>query len=119
VARKHFGVFEGPICENVSIFRRLSQGCFVAQSKPDKENSQENNTKVQSGKPLHEAIPDAAASIFCLAKGSPEVSRHIANEAVNGHLRDAVPDDCVHGFSQWAERWFVDTLEVQLCFSRC
>jgi hypothetical protein len=56
---------------------------------------------------------------FALAKGFPEVSRHIANEAVNGHLRDAVPDHCVHGFSQRAEWWFVDTLEVQLCFSRC
>ena len=54
-----------------------------------------------------------------LAKGSPEVSGHIANEAVNGRLRDAVPYDCVHGFSQWTERWFVQTVEVQLRFSRC
>ena len=36
-----------------------------------------------------------------LAKGFPEVSRHIANEAVNGRLRDPVPYYCVHGFSQW------------------
>ena len=54
-----------------------------------------------------------------LAKGFPEVSRHIANEAVNGRLRDAVPYYCVHGFSQWTERWFVETVEVQLRFSRC
>jgi hypothetical protein len=53
-----------------------------------------------------------------LAKGFPEVSRHIANEAVNGRLRDAVPYYCVHGFSQWAKRWFVETVEVQLRFSR-
>ena len=38
---------------------------------------------------------------------------------MNGHLRDAVPDHCVHGFSQRAERWFVETVEVQLRFSRC
>jgi hypothetical protein len=54
-----------------------------------------------------------------LAKGFPEVSRHIANEAVNGRLRDAVPYYCGHGFSQWTERWFVETVEVQLRFSRC
>lgn len=47
VARKHFGVFEDPVCENVSIFRRLSQGRFVAQSKPDNEEAQENKTPTQ------------------------------------------------------------------------
>jgi hypothetical protein len=47
VARKHFGVFEDPVCENVSIFRRLSQGRFVAQSKPDNEKAQENKTRTQ------------------------------------------------------------------------
>jgi hypothetical protein len=26
---KALGAFEDPVCENVSIFRRLSQGCFV------------------------------------------------------------------------------------------
>jgi hypothetical protein len=39
VARKHFGVFEDPVCENVSIFRRLSQSRFVAQGKPDNEKA--------------------------------------------------------------------------------
>jgi hypothetical protein len=56
---------------------------------------------------------------FRLAKGFPEVLRHIANEAVNRRFRDAVSDYCVHGFSQQAERWFVETFEVQLCFSPC
>jgi hypothetical protein len=45
VARKHFGVFEDPVCENVLNFRRLSQGRFVAQSKSDHEKAQENKTQ--------------------------------------------------------------------------
>jgi hypothetical protein len=45
VARKHFGVLEDPVCEDALIFRRLSQGRFVAQSKPDNEETQENKTQ--------------------------------------------------------------------------
>jgi hypothetical protein len=44
VARKHFGVFEDPVCENASIFRRLSQAASLSPRKSDNEKAQENKT---------------------------------------------------------------------------
>jgi len=51
-----------------------------------------------------------------LSKGLPEVSCHVTNEAMHRHLRDAVADDRIHGFTHGAERWFVNAGEIQLRF---
>src|SRR6202795_2700580 len=52
-----------------------------------------------------------------MAGRSPsEIGCHVANKAMNRHLRDAVADDCVHGLSHGAERWFVKAQEIQLRF---
>jgi hypothetical protein len=55
VARKHFGVFEDPVCENASIFRRLSQGCFVVESEPDNEKAPENKIQARNAQTLTRA----------------------------------------------------------------
>jgi hypothetical protein len=35
---------------------------------------------------------------------------------MDGDLRDAVTDDCIHGFSYGAKWWFVEAPEIQLRF---
>src|SRR5579862_2892673 len=45
-------------------------------------------------------------------KGLPEISSHVANEAMHRHLCNAVADDRVHGPSHGAERWFIKPGEI-------
>ena len=55
-------VLQDPVCENVSIFRRLSQASFVGQSnKAMKKHKQaEATTKSEAVKPIGEHEPDSA-----------------------------------------------------------
>jgi hypothetical protein len=43
VARKHFGVFEDPVCENAYL-SPPEPSCFVVPRKSDNEKAQENKT---------------------------------------------------------------------------
>jgi transposase len=60
VARKHFGVFEDPVCENASIFRRLSQAASLSQESQTMKKHKNTKLSHQASKPLHEPKPDAA-----------------------------------------------------------
>src|SRR5215475_16046835 len=51
-----------------------------------------------------------------LSKRLPEISRHIANEAMHRCFCNAVTDDRVHRFSHGAERRLVNSIKIQLRF---
>ena len=52
-----------------------------------------------------------------LRKRLPEISRHIANEAMHRCFCNAVTDDRVHRLSHGAERRLVNSTKIQLRFS--
>jgi hypothetical protein len=60
VARKHFGVFEDPVCETASIFRRLSQATSLSQGSQTMKKHKKTKPNPEAPKPLHEPKPDAA-----------------------------------------------------------
>src|SRR5580693_3443504 len=60
VARKRFGVFEDPVCETASIFRRLSQAASLSQGNQTMKKHKKTKPNPEAAKPLHEPKPDAA-----------------------------------------------------------
>jgi hypothetical protein len=66
-----------------------------------------DQTRIQS----RECLPHERRCDY-LSQSVPEVSCHVANEAMNRHFRDAMADDRVHGSSDGAERWFVNAGEI-------
>src|ERR1017187_1945432 len=52
------------------------------------------------------------------SQGLPEVSCDVTDEAMHRYLCDAMACDRVHGFPHGTERWFVNSREIELGFSR-
>jgi hypothetical protein len=70
---------------------------------------------INKSRPSRESLPHARR-YDRLSKGLPEISRHVAHEAMHRHLCDAVADDRIHGSSHGTQRWFVNAGEIQLRF---